>query len=297
MSNVKIQKPPRTQTEQLLHKLDLMEKLLKGDDGRKYQKININHIAINYKIINDPFEKIRFNTTQKLKDCETFLDQRDKLKSLTDPKVIVEKRKLENKTSNLIEEVKKNLKELKIELESQKRKPNKFPGLPEKESMVKLMNDKLTIIQNRLDNIPVNEKEEEDNRTNLEKLEEIIERRKQNQPVDREIYQEEQDKIDEWNREVADQDKELEEVHGAVKELKKEVKMAGKGIDDIGVQVKHLEKHTDKTADNLNTQNRKLKDLLKKIRKGDKFCVNLVLLLIILGLIAVLYSIIKKKFF
>ena len=36
MSNVKIQKPPRTQTEQLLHKLDLMEKLLKGDDGRKY---------------------------------------------------------------------------------------------------------------------------------------------------------------------------------------------------------------------------------------------------------------------
>ena len=79
--------------------------------------------------------------------------------------------------------------------------------------------------------------------------------------------------------------------------LKNEAKLAGEGIDEIGRKVKKVDKHADNTSATLNTQNKKLKDLLNKIRTSDRFCIDLVLFLILLGLGAVLYSIIKKKWF
>ena len=62
-------------------------------------------------------------------------------------------------------------------------------------------------------------------------------------------------------------------------------------------KVKKVDKHTDKTTTSVETQNKKLKDLLEKIRGSDKICVDILLFLVLLGLVAVLYSILKNKFF
>ena len=52
----------------------------------------------------------------------------------------------------------------------------------------------------------------------------------------------------------------------------------------------------DKTSKKVKTQNDKLKDLVEQIRSSDKICCDLILILILLGLICVLYSVIKHKF-
>lgn len=213
------------------------------------------------------------------------------------PKDIMERKKYENKIENLLGVVERQLKELELELKAQKRKKNKYKNTENKEEVVKLLNERYSLITNKLDGLPIQEKQIEDNRTNMEKLDELLKNREGREVPEREIYQEEQDKIDEWNKRVQAQDQELEEIHKNVKMLKNEAKLAGEGIDEIGRKVKKVDKHADKTSATLNTQNKKLKDLLNKIRTSDRFCIDLVLFLILLGLGAVLYSIIKKKWF
>ena len=51
-----------------------------------------------------------------------------------------------------------------------------------------------------------------------------------------------------------------------------------------------------KTTVKVQTQNERVKDLLYKIRSSDKICCDIVLVLILIGLICVLYSIIKHKY-
>ena len=50
------------------------------------------------------------------------------------------------------------------------------------------------------------------------------------------------------------------------------------------------------TTVKVQTQNERVKDLLNKIRTSDKICCDIVLILIVIGLICVLYSVIKHKY-
>ena len=72
--------------------------------------------------------------------------------------------------------------------------------------------------------------------------------------------------------------------------------MAGKGIEDIGKKVKQTEKKIDKTHKKMKTQNERVIELINKIRSPEKLCCDIILILILLGLICVLYSIIKHKY-
>ena len=145
--------------------------------------------------------------------------------------------------------------------------------------------------------IEVEEKEIQENKTQMEQLETILKKNEGGNEPEREIYEEEQNKIDEWKREVQEQDEGLNVVGNLVKNLKHEVKNASGAIDDVHNKVKKVDKHTDKTTTSVETQNKKLKDLLEKIRGSDKICVDILLFLVLLGLAAVLYSILKNKFF
>ena len=51
----------------------------------------------------------------------------------------------------------------------------------------------------------------------------------------------------------------------------------------------------DDTENNTKTQNKELKELTKKIRSASKLCCDFVLFFIIIGLIMVLYNLIKEK--
>ena len=115
--------------------------------------------------------------------------------------------------------------------------------------------------------------------------------------VESSMTEEEQNKIDEWKKEIKEQDEGLKVVGQYVNELKGEVANASEAIDGVHKKVKKVDKHTDKITISVESQNKKLKDLLEKIRGSDKICVDILLFLVLLGLAAVLYSILKNKFF
>lgn len=102
--------------------------------------------------------------------------------------------------------------------------------------------------------------------------------------------------MDEWGERVENQNEVLDEIAQGINELKYEGKMAGQGINDINKKVKATGKKIDKTQKRVKTQNERLTELVNKIRTSDKICCDIVLVLILLGLICVLYSIIKHKY-
>lgn len=92
------------------------------------------------------------------------------------------------------------------------------------------------------------------------------------------------------------QDDKLNDIRKGIQALKIEAEKAGEGLKEIGKKVKQNEDHIDKTGKKLQTQNERVKDFINKIRSSDKICCDIVLILILIGLVCVLYSIIKHKY-
>ena len=273
-----------SETDKLLLKLNSIISSIKGKEG-----------GIDYRNVKDSFDKLRFKINENLKEVETLLFERDKILSSSNPKDIFNKKKLETKIENSLSDIEKGLKDLDIELKAQKRKKGKYGDITQKEEIKKLMDEKFNFLRNKFNGLEIDDQKIEDNRNNMEKLEELLKNREENKEEEREMYEEEKEQIDEWNKRVAEQDKDLEDVGKAVKQLKNEVHLANENISKTHQKVKKLTKHTDKTTQTRVSQNKKLKDLLNKIRSSDKICVDILLFLILLGLVGVLYKIIKAK--
>ena len=273
-----------SETDKLLLKLNSIISSIKGKEG-----------GIDYRNVKDSFDKLRFKINENLKEVETLLFERDKILSSSNPKDIFNKKKLETKIENSLSDIEKGLKDLDIELKAQKRKKGKYGDITQKEEIKKLMDEKFNFLRNKFNGLEIDDQKIEDNRNNMEKLEELLKNREENKEEEREMYEEEKEQIDEWNKRVAEQDKDLEDVGKAVKQLKNEVHLANENISNTHQKIKKLTKHTDKTTQKIVSQNKKLKDLLNKIRSTDKFCVDVALFLILIGLVGVLYKIIKSK--
>ena len=274
-----------TETDKLVGKLDTIIIAIKGKEG-----------PIDYKAIKEGFDKKRFKVNEKLKEAETFMAKRDKIVTSILPEEIYERKKLESSIDKLLDEVDKGMKELDDELDAQKKKKGKYCDFSNKEEIINLMQKKYQILRSKLDGIEIEEKEIKENKTQMEQLEIILNKEGGNEQ-EREIYEEEQNKIDEWKKEIKEQDEGLKVVGQYVNELKGEVANASEAIDRVHKKVKKVDKHTDKITISVESQNKKLKDLLEKIRGSDKICVDILLFLVLLGLAAVLYSILKNKFF
>ena len=61
-------------------------------------------------------------------------------------------------------------------------------------------------------------------------------------------------------------------------------------LDRQNPQIGKLSAKADDLNQKIETNTRKAKDLLQKIRKSDNCCVTIVLLLVLIGLISVMYS-------
>ena len=274
----------KTEIDKLLNSINTMYTKLKGDE-QKNRFIDVK----------DKFDRFKFEISQKMQEIENNLNERDKLMSSENPKDIIKRKKHENNASIALDEIEKKLNDLKVELKAQEKKPNKYQNVDNKKEILKLLNQRYNLLKNKLDGAPEVEEEIEDNRTNLEKLDEILNKKQNQNYQERELYDEEKEKIEEWKKEQEEQDKDLDEIKDGVKVLKNEVKLAGEGIKDVHNRVEKTTKHTVKIQKKIETQNMKLKKLLNKIRSSDKICVDLVLFFILIGLIMVLYSIIKRK--
>jgi len=276
-----------TEVDKLIIKLDEIIISIKGKEG-----------AINYKSVKDGFDRLRFEINEKLKEVETLFSQRDKILTSTIPKEIFERKTIENKLEELLDEIDTKLKKLEIELKAQKNKVGKYGDFTQKEKMVKLMEDKFGLFRSKLDGMEIDDKAIEENKTSIEQLEDIIAKEEGRGPQqERELYEEEKAKMQEWKEEVKRQDEDLEDIHNVVKQIKEEARMASENIERTNKNVKKLTKSTEQVTKRVNTQNKKLKDLIGKLRSGDKLCMDIILILVALGLVAVLYNLIKSRFF
>ena len=88
----------------------------------------------------------------------------------------------------------------------------------------------------------------------------------------------------------------LDQLGNAVKNLGNEAKIAESANEEINKKTKKLSKKMEKTGEKVKGQTDRLTDLVIKIRSSDRICCDIVLILILLGLICVLYSVIRHKF-
>jgi len=269
-----------TETDKLILKLDSIIDSIKGKDEE-----------INYSSTKDQFEKIKIQIQEKLKNVETFLEQRDKIFNSTVPHEIYEKKQLESKISKLLDEINNNLKDLEIELNVQKKKKGKYGDFEGKEKMINLMSEKFNFLNLKFEGNEVNESQLKENQISIDQLDNILEKEAINS--DEPLPDEAKEKMQEWKKEQEEQDKGLEQIRDGLKILKNEVKLANENISSTNKVVIKVSKHTDKTHERVHSANKKVKDLISKIRSSDKICVDIVLILILVGLICALYNLLN----
>ena len=287
MSDKDKEKKFLTEVDKLILKLDEIIISIQGKEG-----------AVNYKSVKDGFERVRFEINDNLKEVETLFNQRDKILTSTVPKEIFERKTIENKLESLLDEIEKKMKKLNNELKAQKNKIGKYGDFTQKEKMANLMDQKYQLFRSKLDGMDIDEKQIEDNKTSIEQLEDILAKEEGKDPQrERELYEEEKAKMQEWKEEVERQDKDLEEIGDVVKQIKEEARLASENIDKTNKTVKKLTKNTQQVTKRVNLQNKKLKDLIGKLRSRDKLCLDIILIFVGLGLVAVLYNLIKSRFF
>ena len=275
-----------TEVDKMIMKLDEIIVAIKGEEG-----------VINYKNVKDGFERLRFQINDELKTVETLLNDRDKILNSTVPKEIFDRKKIESKLEEKLDQVEDMMKKLNIELKAQKNKTGKYGDFTQKEKYVTLMEQKYQLFRSKLDGMEIDEKQIEENKDSIEQLEEILANEEgKTAQEERELYEEEKAKMQEWEEEKARQDQDLDEIGDVVVQLREQSKLASENIDRTNKKVKQVTKKTVQATKKVNQQNKKLKDLVKKLRSGDKLCIDIVLILIVLGLIAVLYNIIKSQF-
>ena len=275
-----------TEVDKMIMKLDEIIVAIKGEEG-----------VINYKNVKDGFERLRFQINDELKTVETLLNDRDKILNSTVPKEIFDRKKIEGKLEEKLDQVEDMMKKLNIELKAQKNKTGKYGDFTQKEKYVTLMEQKYQLFRSKLDGMDIDEKQIEENKDSIEQLEEILANEEgKTAQEERELYEEEKAKMQEWEEEKARQEQDIAEIGDVVDQLREQSKLASENIDRTNKKVKQVTKKTVQATKKVNQQNKKLKDLVKKLRSGDKLCIDIVLILIVLGLIAVLYNIIKSQF-
>ena len=267
-----------SETDKLILKLDSIIDSIKGKEEE-----------INYSSYKDQFEKIKIQIQEKLKNVETFLEQREKIFNSTVPHEIYERKQLETKISKLLDEINNNLKDLEIELNVQKKKKGKYGDFEGKEKMKNLMNEKFNFLCSKFDGIEITESQIKENQNSIDQLDNILEKQtsiNSEEPLSDEA----KEKMAEWKKEQEEQDKGLDQIRDGLKILKNEIKTANENISSTNKVVKKLTKHTDQTHGRVHNANTKVKDLISKIRSSDKICVDIALILILIGLICALYN-------
>lgn len=287
-----------SEVDKLLTKVNsILTALGKGPDAENsnYNILITNIIGVDLTQIKDEFEVQKYQINQKLAEVETFLNKKDELKP-NNPRDVMEKTQLNIKIEDGLREVEQSLDLINRVLRAQKKNSKKYGDVSHKEQAKNLIEERYTLLKNKQEGIAVDEKKIADNKNTMERLEALLVERNQNNYQDREMNEHEVAALDRWNKEVADQDIQLQELQKGVKELKGHTKNITGNIDAMGRQIKKTTDNAKKTENKLETTNAKLKNLLGKIRSGDRICVDIILILICLGLIAILYNIIKSKF-
>lgn len=274
-----------TEVDKLILKIDQIYTDLGGESDPNFFDVSK---------VKDKYDKLRIEINREIGEIESLLNKKDDLES----DKIQDKYILEGKIEEKLVILTKQLKEIEIELKAQKKKSTK-EDFEQKQALIDTYNRRYHIIKNRLEGLEVKETEMNENIARIEDLElKIMNDNSETSkriPM-REIYQEEKDKINEWDERERRQNDQLKQIGKGVKDLKNDAREIGREIKNVHKAIDNTKNQADKTNVKLQTTNKKLKETLEKIRGSDKICLDIVLICICLGLAAVLYNLIKNYF-
>lgn len=93
-----------------------------------------------------------------------------------------------------------------------------------------------------------------------------------------------------WQKVDEEIDRDIEEVLNGIKKWKEGLLMTGELIGECDKKIDQLTGNVDKVNEDLFKSNKQLKGIVEKMRKPHKFCIDIVLTLI---LIAIIVAIVK----
>ena len=197
-------------------------------------------------------------------NLELLIEEKDKYQN--SGRDILSKQKVEKNIETMIYKIDDDMKILEKELFFQKKK--KSPDAKQKEDIMKLLKNKFISLKNKS-----KAKEEEDDENyhkekaqNLDDFLQKIENNKNNNTQERDIYEEEDEKIKEWNFKKQKEDEMFNEISGLVKGMNSDAKNLEIAIGEMGKKTKKLGNKFDDTYNNTKNQTDRIDKLNKKIK-------------------------------
>jgi len=196
-------------------------------------------------------------------NLELLIEEKDKYQN--SGRDILSKQKVEKNIETMIYKIDDDMKILEKELFFQKKK--KSPDAKQKEDIIKLLKNKFISLKNKS-----KAKEEEDDENyhkekaqNLDDFLQKIENNKNNNTQERDIYEEEDEKIKEWNFKKQKEDEMFNEISGLVKGMNSDAKNLGMTIDEMRKKTQKMKNQFENVYDNTKKQTERIDKLNKKI--------------------------------
>ena len=196
-------------------------------------------------------------------NLELLIEEKDKYQN--SGRDILSKQKVEKNIETMIYKIDDDMKILEKELFFQKKK--KSSDAKQKEDIMKLLKNKFISLKNKS-----KAKEEEDDENyhkekaqNLDDFLQKIENNKNNNTQERDIYEEEDEKIKEWNFKKQKEDEMFNEISGLVKGMNSDAKNLGMTIDEMRKKTQKMKNQFENVYDNTKKQTERIDKLNKKI--------------------------------
>ena len=223
-------------------------------------------------------------------ECEKLFEEKDKYEEITDAKDILKRLRLSQQIEILLNEIESSIKNLEKKYKKDNQ-VNEINLIKERHKFLKEEKfEKIHIKNNLLNSYLINsENKEPGSKDNL--------RSNNNSDEDRSLYDIEKEFIDEFKLGTIQIDKKVDELGRLVPKLKIAAEEIGKIIKGNNIQITKITPKAVKIIDEVKSKTEMVNDYIKEIRKPFNFCCDIILIIILLGLICVLISIIKHKFF
>ena len=107
------------------------------------------------------------------------------------------------------------------------------------------------------------------------------------------LHEDEDHKLQEWKKFDEKLDNKLEDINVLLDQIKDQAEEQGQQMKNINELTRKADKELNKTTQMLDTQNNRLKVLLKKYRAPSRFCLDFIIFLLIIGMISIGINMIK----
>ena len=195
-------------------------------------------------------------------NLELLIEEKDKYQN--SGRDILSKQKVIKNIESMITKIDDDMKILEKELFFQKKK--KSPDVKQKEDIMKLLENKFISLKNKSN---PNEEEEEkyhkEKAQNLDDFLQKIEKNKNTNSQERDLYEEEDEKIKEWNYKKQKEDEMFNEISGLVKGMNSDAKNLGMTIDEMRKKTGKMKNQFNYVYDNTKKQTERIDKLNKKI--------------------------------